>query len=262
MKLKVKVAQSCPTLWPHVLYPPWNSPDQNTGVDGHSLLQGFFPTQGSSPGLPHCRSILYQLSHEGSPRILEWVAYPFSSGSSPPRNRTRVSCIAGGFFTNWAIREALVNVQFSSVRFSSVVFDSLRPHKPQHYRPPLSITNSWGLPKLPVHWVSIAIQPSHPLSSPSPPAPNPSQHQNLFQWVSSSHQVAKVLGFQLQISPTNEHTGLISFRMDWLDLLAVQGTLKSLLQRHSSKASILQHWAFFIETLTSIHDYWKNHSLH
>ena len=68
-----------------------------------SLLQGIFPTQGSIPGLPHCRQILYQLSHRGSPRILEKVADPFSSGSSQPRNQTRVSCIAGGLFTNWAI---------------------------------------------------------------------------------------------------------------------------------------------------------------
>ena len=71
-----------------------------------SLLQGIFQTQGSNPGLPHCRQILYQLSYKGSPRILEWVAYPFSSGSSRPRDRTGVSCIAGAFFTNWAMREA------------------------------------------------------------------------------------------------------------------------------------------------------------
>ena len=92
------------------LYSPWNSPGQNTGVGSLSLLQGVFPTQESNPGLPHCRWILYQLSHKGSPRILEWVAYPFSSGSSEPRNQTRVSCITGGFFTNWAIREALVKL--------------------------------------------------------------------------------------------------------------------------------------------------------
>ena len=85
-----------------------NSPGQNTGVGSPSLLQGIFPTQGSNPGLLHCRQILYQLSHKGSPRILEWVAYPFSSGSSWARNQTRVSCTAGGFFTNWAIREALI----------------------------------------------------------------------------------------------------------------------------------------------------------
>ena len=72
-----------------------------------SLLQGIFPTQGSNLGLPHSRWILYQLSHKGSPKILEWVAYPFSSKSSRPRNGTRVSCIVGRFFTNWAIREVL-----------------------------------------------------------------------------------------------------------------------------------------------------------
>ena len=65
-------------------YGPWNSPGQNTGVGSLSLLQGIFPTQGSNPGLPHCRWSLYQLSHKGSPRILEWVAYPFSSRSSQP----------------------------------------------------------------------------------------------------------------------------------------------------------------------------------
>ena len=81
---------------------------QATGVGSLSLLQGIFPTQGSSPGLLYCRQILYQLSHKGSPRILEWVACPFSSQSSWRRNCTGVSCIAGGFFTNWAIREARV----------------------------------------------------------------------------------------------------------------------------------------------------------
>ena len=95
----------------HRLYSPWNSPGQNTGVGSLSLLQGIFPTQGSNLGLQHCGQILYHLSHKGSPRILEWVAYPFSSGSSRPRNQTRVSCIAGGFFTNWAIREAQDPVQ-------------------------------------------------------------------------------------------------------------------------------------------------------
>ena len=85
---------------------PYNSLGQNTGVGSLSLLQGIFPTQGSNPGLPHCRLIIYQMSHKGSPRIVEWVAYPFPRGSSRPRNRTRVSCSAGGFFTNWAIREA------------------------------------------------------------------------------------------------------------------------------------------------------------
>ena len=89
-----------------LLYSLWNSPGQNTGVGSLFLLQGIFPTQGLNPGFPHCRQILYQLSPKGIPRILEWVAYPFSSGSSWPRNWTRVSCIAGRFFTKWAIREA------------------------------------------------------------------------------------------------------------------------------------------------------------
>ena len=74
------------SLRPHGLYSPWNSPDQNTGVGSLSLLQGVCPTQASNPGLPHCRWILYQLSHKGSSRILKWVAYPFSRGSSQPRN--------------------------------------------------------------------------------------------------------------------------------------------------------------------------------
>ena len=76
---------------PYGLYSPWNSPGQNTGVGSLSLLQGIFPTQRLNPGLLHCRWILYQLSHKGNPRILEWVAYSFSRGSSLPRNRTGVS---------------------------------------------------------------------------------------------------------------------------------------------------------------------------
>ena len=86
-----------------------------------------------------------------------------------------------------------------------------------------------------VRCVSDALQPSHPLLSPSPPAFNLSQHQGLFQWVSSSHQVAKILEFQLQHQDLlNKYSGLISFRIDWLDLFAVQGTLKSLIQYHMS----------------------------
>ena len=77
----------------------------NIGLSCHALLQGIFPTQGSNPGLPHYRQILYSLSHQGSPRILEWVAYPFSRRFSQPRNWTRVSCIARRFFTTWATRQ-------------------------------------------------------------------------------------------------------------------------------------------------------------
>ena len=99
------------SLRSHGLCSPWNSPAQNTGVGSLSLLQGIFPTQGLNPGLPHCRWILYQLSHKESPRILEQVAFRFSRWSSRPRNRTGVSCIAGRFFTNWAIRKALKVIQ-------------------------------------------------------------------------------------------------------------------------------------------------------
>ena len=112
--LKVKVAQSCPILRPHGLYSPWDSPVPNTRVGSLSLLQGIFPTKGSNPGLPHCGRILYQLSHQGSPRILEWVAYPFSCRCSQPRNWTGVSCIAGGFLTSWATRESHSNPKHES----------------------------------------------------------------------------------------------------------------------------------------------------
>ena len=100
------------------------------------------------------------------------------------------------------------------------------------------------------HRVSDAIQPSHPLLSPSPPTLNPSQHQGFFQWVTLLMRWPKYWSFSLNISPSNEHPGLISFSMDWLDLLVIQGTLKGLLQHHSSKASILRCSAFFIAQLS------------
>ena len=97
------IPQLCLTLYNPMGYSPpgssvhGDSPGINTGMGCHALLQGIFPTQGSSPGLLHCRHILYCLSHQGSPRILEWVAYPFSRGTSQPRNQTGVSSIAGRF---------------------------------------------------------------------------------------------------------------------------------------------------------------------
>ena len=102
-----------------------------------------------------------------------------------------------------------------------------------------------------VHWVSNALQPSHPLSSPSPPALNLSQHQGLFRRVGSSHYMAEVLELQLQHQSFQCYSGLISFRIDWFDLLAVQGTLKSLFQ-HSSKASILWCSAFLTVQLSHL----------
>ena len=119
-----------------------------------------------------------------------------------------------------------------------------------------------GFTQTHVHGVGDAIQPACSLSCPSPPAFNLSQQQGLFWWVSSSHQAAKYWSFSFHISLFKKYSGLISFRIDWLDLLAVQGTLKSLLQCHSSKASILWRSAFFHSpTLTSIHDHRKNNSL-
>ena len=137
-------------------------------------------------------------------------------------------------------------------QFSSVIQSCLTICDPMNHSMP-------GLPvhhQLPeftqthVHWVCDAIQPSHPLLSPSPPPFNLSQHQCLFKWVSSLHQVAKVWSFSFSISPSNEYSGLISYRVDWLDLLAVQGTLKSLLQHHNSKASVLWCSAFLMVQLT------------
>ena len=193
----MKVAQSRPTLWD--------------------------PTDYRVHGILHAR-------------ILEWVANPFSRGSSQPRNWTRVSCIAGGFFTSWATS----SVQFSSVQSLSRVRLFVTPWIAST-QASLSITTSWSLLN------SCPIESVMPFSHlilcrpPSPPALKPSQHQGLFQQVNSSHEVAS---FSFSISLSNEHPGLISFRMDRLDLLAVQGTLKSLLQHHSSKASIFRHSAF------------------
>ena len=107
-----------------------------------------------------------------------------------------------------------------------------------------------------VHWVGDAIQPSHPLSSPSPPAFNLSQHQVFSNESVLCIRWPKYWSFSFSISPSSEYSGLISFRMDWLDLLVAQGTLKSLLQHHSSKASTLPCSAFFIVQLS--HPYMTN----
>ena len=150
-------------------------------------------------------------------------------------------------------------VQFNSLTQSCPTLcdplDCSTPGLPVHHQlPKLAQTH--------VHWVGDAIQPSILcrllllLPSIFPSIRVFSNDSALpIRW-------PKYLSFSFSISPSNEHPGLISFRMDWLDLLAVQGTLKSLLQHHSSKASILWHSAFFIvhPTLTSIHDHWKNHS--
>ena len=128
-------------------------------------------------------------------------------------------------------------IQFSSVAQSCPTLgnpmDCSTPGLPLHHQLP-------NLTQTHVHQVGDAIQPSHPLSSPSPPA------FILSQRVSSSHQVGKYWSFSFSISPSNEDSGLVSFWMDWLALLAVQVTLRSLLQHHSSKASVLRHSAVYM----------------
>ena len=141
-----------------------------------------------------------------------------------------------------SLQKSLSSVEFSSVAQSCPTLcdpmDCSTPGLPVHHQLP-EFTQTH------VHWVSDATQPSHSLSSPSPLTFNLPQHRGLFKWVSSSWW-PKYWSFSFNISPSNEHSGLISFRIDWLDLLAVQGTLKRLLQHHSSKASILRCSAFFI----------------
>ena len=141
----------------------------------------------------------------------------------------------------------LPTVQFSSVAQSCpTLCDSMNCSTPglhvHHQLPEFTQTH--------IHQVGDAIQSSHPLSSPSPPAPDPSQHQSLFQRSTLLMRWPKYWSFSFSIIPSKEIPGLISFRMDWLDLLAVQGTLKSLLQHHSSKASILWCSAFFTVQLS------------
>ena len=132
--------------------------------------------------------------------------------------------------------------------------DCSTPGFPVHHQL-LELTQTHG------HWVGDAIQPSYPLSSPLPPAFNLSQHQGLFQWVNTSHEVAKVLSFSFSIIPSKEIPGLMPFRMDGLDLLAVQGTLKSLLQHHNSKASLFWCSAFFIVQLSYLCSFQFSHSV-
>ena len=127
--------------------------------------------------------------------------------------------------------EWIKKLWYLSVQFSSSNF--LWPHGLQHTGLPCP-SQLLELAQTHVHWTVDAIQPSYPLSSPSPTF-NLSHHQGLFQWVSSSHQVAQVLELQLQHQSSKGYSGLVSFRMDWFALLAVQGTLKSLLQHHSQK---------------------------
>ena len=130
--MKVKVAQSWLTLSDPMDYTVHGALQARILEWGaFPFSRGIFPTQGLNPGLPHCRWILYQLSYKGSPRLLGWVAYPFSSGYSQSGNQAGVSCTAGGFFTNWAMREAPVSSlsslnQWSIFLLSLILMECLR----------------------------------------------------------------------------------------------------------------------------------------
>ena len=146
-------------------------------------------------------------------------------------------------------------IQFSSVQFSPVTKSCLTLCNPMNPSTPgLPVYHQLlGLTQTHVHWVGDAIQPSHPLLSPSPLAFNLSQHQVFSNESALRIRWPEYWSFSFNISPSNEHPGLISFRMDCLDLLAVQGTLKSLLQHHSSKTSVLWHSAFFMVQLSHLY---------
>ena len=188
-----------------------NSPGKNTGVGCHAFVSGIFLTQEANPHLLcllHWQKGSLQLATPGKPVLVSNLLFVL---------------LLPDF-----------GVQFSSVAQSCQT--SLRPHESQHARPPYPLPT----PRIysnSVHRVGDAIQPSHPLSSTSPPAPNPSQHQGFFFFFFPNESTLRMMwpkywSLSFSISPSNEHPGLI-FRMDWLDLLAVQGTLKSLLQHHS-----------------------------
>ena len=139
--------------------------------------------------------------------------------------------------------------QFSSVQLFHLVWLFVTPWTACDPMPGFPVHHQlMEFTQVHVHWVSDAIQPSHPLSSLSPPAFNLSQHQALFlnRFFSSGGLQTQVWSFNFSISPSNEDSGLMSFRVDWLDLLVVRGSFKSFLQHHSSKASILQLSAFFM----------------
>ena len=189
-----------------------------------SHLLGAFPTQGLTLGILNCRWICYQLSRKGSPRILECLSYPISSISFQARTHTGVSCIAGGFFTNWAIKEA---PQFRSVQSLSHVRLFVTPWTAAQ-QASLSRTNTQSMLKL----MSIkSLMPSSYLILCRPllllssifPAPGSFTMSQFFASGGPS------IGASASVSPSNEYSGLISFRTDWFDLLAAQGTPKSLL---------------------------------
>ena len=194
-------------------------------MGSHFLLQGIFLTQGLNPDLLHCGQTLYCLSHQGSAHV---------AGSSVTSvqllSRVRI------FATTWmGARQASLSITNSQNSLRLMSIESVMPSSHLILYHPLLL-----LPSFP---------PSIRVFS--------NESTLCMRW-------PKNWSFSFSIIPSKEHPGLISFRMDWLDLLAIQGILRSLLQHHSSKASILQRSAFFTSqspTFTSIYDHWKNHSL-
>ena len=204
--MKVKVFQSCPTL--------------------HD------PMDCTVPGILQTK-------------ILEWLPFPFSRESSQPRDQTQVSHIADDSLPAEPPGKPK-NTRMGSVQFSSLTqsrltlcnsMDCSMPSLPVHHQL-LEPTQTH------VHWISDGIQPSLPLSSPSPSTFNLSLIRVFSNESGLSIRGPKYWSFSFSITLSNEYSGMNSFRMDWLDLLAVQGTLKNLLQYHSSKASILPTFAF------------------
>ena len=198
------------SLRPHGLrslvgYSPWDFPGKSAGVDCHFLLQGIFQTQESSPGLPHCRQMLYRLSPKGSPRSIQFMSFT-------------VSIIA--FMKSF--------LQFSC----SVVSDSCHPMDCSTPGLPVQ-TKSQNLLKL----MSIdLVMPSNHLTLCRPLLLSPSVVPSIRVFSNESAlriRLLKYWKFSFNVRPSNEYSGLIHFRMDWLDFFAVQGTLKSLLQHHS-----------------------------
>ena len=216
--VKLLVAQSCPTLCDPM---DCSQPD--------SSVHGILPA-----------------------RILEWVAISSSRGSSRPRNQTHSSCISMSILYHWAASEALYSFQFSSVQSFSRVRLFATPWIAAR-QASLSITISRSSLEL---TFMESVMPSshlilcHPLSllPPIPPSIRVFSNESTLcmRW-------PKYWSFSFSIIPSKEDPGLMSFKMDWLDLLAVQGALKSLLQHHSSKASILRHSAFFTVQLSHLY---------
>ena len=215
------------------------------------------------PHHPKTSSTLCKMPHlknkqnKNTNRIISTQDYHLTQPCTSEEKQTNKTSAQISHYMNLKQTTGATISQFSF----SVMFDSLRHDGLKHIRAPcLSPTPEFT--QTHVHWVSYVTQPSHPLSSPSSPGYNLSQHQALSKCVSSLHQMAKLLSFSFSISPSNEYSGLIFFRMDWLDLLAVQGA-----DSQESSPTPVQNINYsvlsflYTPTLTSIHDYWKNHSL-